>query len=101
MVARAQQRLPVSVSCGQSRDYLAVPSTSTPAERAFSRGGELVDGMRDAPRSVPSPSGHACVCRAEQSWVQDAHRFDEPPVELQRNGAGFLMDTPVAAQPNA
>ena len=62
-----------------ARDYLAVPSTSTPAERVFSRGAELVDERR---ASLGAESVRKCMCM--QSWVQDAHRFARP-VESQRN----------------
>jgi len=48
-----------------ARDYLAVPSTSAPAERAFSKGADLVSAKR---ASLSAESIRVCMCL--QNWMQ-------------------------------
>ena len=48
-----------------ARDYLAVPSTSAPAERAFSKGADLVSAKRG---SLSAESIRTSMCL--QSWMQ-------------------------------
>ena len=48
-----------------ARDYLAVPSTSAPAERAFSKGAWLMDTKR---ASLSAETVEICMCL--QSWMQ-------------------------------
>jgi len=51
-----------------ARDYLAVPSTSTPAERAFSKGADLVHVKR---ASLSPETIGSCMCL--QSWTQELY----------------------------
>jgi hypothetical protein len=53
-----------------ARDYLAVPSTSTPAERAFSKGADLVHVKRG---SLSAETIRSCMCL--QSWMQEVGCF--------------------------
>jgi hypothetical protein len=57
------------LSC-MARDYLAVPSTSTPAERAFSKGADLVHVKR---ASLSPETIRSCMCL--QSWMQEVPCF--------------------------
>jgi hypothetical protein len=56
-----------------ARDYLAVPSTSAPAERAFSKGSDLVSAKR---ASLSAESIRACMCL--QSWMQHVPSSGKP-----------------------
>jgi hAT family C-terminal dimerisation region len=65
-----------------ARDYLAVPSTSTPAERAFSRGAGLVYPERG---SLSAETIRASMCL--QSWMHHLPCFGK--LWLQRIGSGL------------
>jgi hypothetical protein len=75
-----------------ARDYLAVPSTSTPAERAFSKGADLVSVKR---ASLSAETIRTCMCL--QSWMQNFPPFGEPWL-VAAHWVGFLTEMRVLAQ---